>query len=316
MEESGRAGGDPRRGTRHCDRCGAEILAGQVVCPQCGKPQRRPGQVRCRYCGTVSRGDLEVCPGCGEALQRDWIRPVLRTLAVVASLALVLALVVGLVVLVRHAWELIQPAEVVSQVQSLPNKMIQVPSLTPTLTPSVTPTPTNTPTVTPTPTLTPTPTPTFTPTETPTPTLTATPTPTLTSTRAPTRAATATPTAPTTTPTPAVAAPVPIEPENGSPHSQNATFRLGWQSSYTLKQDECYLVAVRYTQQGNVQTNQVCVQDKYWFVDKGLYGLADQETGRVYYWNVRLARKAVDADGKETYMPFSPPSEEWNFYWE
>jgi len=292
------------------------VLAGQVVCPQCGKPQRRPRQVRCRYCGTTSHGDLQVCPGCGESLQRGWIRPILRTLAVLASLALVLALIVGLVVLIRHAWDLIQPAKVVSQVQSLSDKVIQVYTLTPTLTPSVTPTPTNTPTVTPTPTLTPTPTPTFTPTETPTPTLTATPAPTLTSTRAPTRAATATPTAPAATPVPIVSPPVPIEPENGSPHSQDATFRLGWQSSYTLRPDECYLVAIRYTSQGNEQTTRVCVQETYWFVDKGLYGLADQETGRAYHWNVRLARKAVDADGKETYTPFSSPSEEWTFYWQ
>ncbi len=229
---------------------------------------------------------------------------------------MVLALVVGLVVLIRHAWDLIQPAKVVSQVQSLPYTMIKVPSVTPTLTPSITPTPTNTPTVTPTPSLTPTPTPTFTPTETPTPTLTATPTPTLTSTPAPTRKATATPTAPAATPVPTVAPPVPVEPGNGSPHSQNDTFRLGWQSNYTLKPDECYLVVVRYTHQGNPVELPICVQETYWYVDKGLYGLADQETKRAYYWSVRLARKGVDADGKETFTPFSPPSAEWVFNWE
>ena len=109
---------------------------------------------------------------------------------------------------------------------------------------------------------------------------------------------------------------MPIEPENGSPHSQGDTFRLGWQSSYTLKPDECYLITVRYTHQGNAGATQICVQETSWYVDKGLYGLADQETGRIYYWNVRLARKSVDADGKETYTPFSLPSEEWIFYWQ
>lgn len=115
---------------------------------------------------------------------------------------------------------------------------------------------------------------------------------------------------------PTVASPVLIEPENGSPHGQDDTFRLGWQSSYTLKPGECYLVAVRYTHQGNTEVTQVCVQEAYWYVDKGLYGKADQETGRAYYWNVRLARKAVDAEGKETFTPFSAPSEEWVFYWQ
>ncbi len=301
---------------KKCSRCGAEIQTGQTVCPQCGKPQRRPRQIRCRYCGTASRGDLKVCPKCGEPLKRGWIRPVLRVLAAVASLALVLALVVGLVVLIRHAWGLIQPAKVVSQVQSLSDKVIQVYTLTPTLTPSITPTPTNTPTVTPTPTLTPTPTPTFTPTETPTPTLTATPTPTLTSTPSPTRKATATPTAPPATPAPTVAPPEPSEPENGSTYSPDATFRLGWTSGYTLKPDECFLITIRWTQQGGAAVMPLCVQETHWYVKKeGLYGKADQETGRAYYWNVRLARKGVDADGKETYTPFSPPSEEWVFYW-
>ena len=300
---------------KKCSRCGTEIQTGQTVCPQCGKPQRRPGRIRCRYCGTVSRGDLEVCPNCGEQLKRGWLRPVLRALSIVARVALVLALIVGLALLVRHAWNLIRPDQVVSQVQSLPDTMIKVPTLTPTLTPSITPTPTNTPTVTPTPTLTPTPTPTFTPTETPTPTLTATPTPTLTSTPEPTRRATATPVSPTETPIPTVAPPALVEPEDGSTHSPDATFRLGWTASHTLKPDECFLVTLRYTQQGSPAVTQTCVQQAQWYVDKALYGLADQETKRAYYWSVRLARKGVDADGKETYTPFSPPSEEWVFYW-
>ncbi len=299
-----------------CSRCGTQIHSGQLVCPQCGKPQERPGRVHCRHCGTVSRSDLQVCPACGEALQRGWFRPVLRVLTAVVSLAIVLALVVGLILLIRHAWGLIQPARVVSQVQANLDKVIQVYTLTPTLTPSITPTPTNTPTLTPTPSLTPTPTPTFTPTETPTPTLTATPTPTLTSTPSPTRKATATPAAPTATPMPTVAPPVPAEPDDTATFGPDATFRLGWTVGYTLKQDECFLVTIRYTQEGNPAASQYCVQETFWYVSKeDLYSKADQETGRAYYWSVRLARKGVDADGKETYTPFSLPSVEKVFYW-
>jgi len=301
---------------KKCGRCGAEIRSGQVVCPQCGKPQQRPSRVRCRHCGTVSRGDLEICPGCGETLQRGWIRPVLRTLTVVASLALVLALVVGLALLIRHAWGLVQPAKVVSQVKSLSDEVIQVYTLTPTPRPSITPTPSNTPTLTPTPSLTPTPTPTFTPTETPTPTLTATPTPTLTSTPLPTRKATAIPPTATATLMPTVTPPTPLEPENRSSHGQYEVVRLAWDSRYTLKPDEYFVVTIRYAQQGSAVAVPYYVQETQLFVnDKGLYGLADQETGRAYYWSVLLARKGTDAGGKETYTPFSLPSEEWVFYW-
>ena len=300
---------------KKCSRCGTEIQTGQTVCPQCGKPQRQPRQVRCRYCGHVSRGDLEVCPNCGEPLQRGWIQPILRVLAFVASLALVLALVLGLVLLVRQTLERIRPAKVVGQVLSLSDKVIEVYTLTPTLTPSITPTPTKTPTVTPTPSLTPTPTPTFTPTETPTPTLTATPTPTLTSTPSPTRRATAVPATSTPAPMPSVAPLVLVEPENDSTYGPNATIRLGWTTEYTLKPDECFLVTIRYTQQGSAVALPYCVREAQWYVDKALYGLADQETGRAYYWSVRLVRRGADSGGKETYTPFSSPSAERVFYW-
>jgi hypothetical protein len=116
---------------------------------------------------------------------------------------------------------------------------------------------------------------------------------------------------------PTVAPPTPLEPENKSSHGADDTFRLFWGSDYTLKPDECYLVMVRWTQQGNAAATQICVQETQWYVQKeGLYGLADQETGQAYYWSVRLARKGVDAGGKETFTPFSPPSEEWVFYWQ
>jgi hypothetical protein len=117
------------------------------------------------------------------------------------------------------------------------------------------------------------------------------------------------------TPLPTVAPPTLTEPENKVSFGENDIFQLAWQSSHPLKPDECYLVTVRYTRQGNPEATQVCVQTPYWYVDKGIYNLADQETGRAYYWSVRLAHKATDASGQETFTPFSPPSEERVFYW-
>jgi hypothetical protein len=75
------------------------------------------------------------------------------------------------------------------------------------------------------------------------------------------------------------------------------------------------LVNLRYTHGGSLANLQVCVQETYWWVDESLYGEADQETDRVYYWSVRVARKDVDAEGKEIYLPLGPASEEWGFYW-
>jgi hypothetical protein len=46
-----------------------------------------------------------------------------------------------------------------------------------------------------------------------------------------------------------------------------------------------------------------------------LYGEADQETNRVYYWSVRVVRMGTDDEGREIYVPLSPPSEERRFYW-
>ena len=52
---------------------------GQLVCPHCGKPQRRPRKARCRHCGTVSRGDLEVCPASEENQPRAKLSVVTET---------------------------------------------------------------------------------------------------------------------------------------------------------------------------------------------------------------------------------------------
>jgi hypothetical protein len=75
------------------------------------------------------------------------------------------------------------------------------------------------------------------------------------------------------------------------------------------------LVSVRYTHSGAEVNLPVCVQATQWWVDKALYLQADQETDRVYFWDVRTVRKETDAEGNETYVPLGPPSEEWSFYW-
>ncbi len=259
-----------------------------------------------------------MCPGCGEPLRPDWLRPL--AIAVLSAVAVLLIVVLGN--LVRQAWTRFNPERVIGGIQELPSRLpvlMAVPSLTPTLTPSITPTPTRTPTPTPLPSLTPTPTLTATPTQTPTqtPTSTATPTPTRTPSRtsAATRGPTPTPT-PSPSPQPVLEAPVPIEPADGAPFSgEGAIFRLAWRGADLLKPDQCYLVVVRFMQQGGEASTKVCVQTTQWYVDRQLYGLADQASDRTYYWSVRLAQRSVDAGGQETFTPLSPPSPEWRFHW-
>ena len=82
-----------------------------------------------------------------------------------------------------------------------------------------------------------------------------------------------------------------------------------------MKPDEFYEMTLRYVQLGGDVPVPVYVQETFWFVDKGLYHQADQETDRVYYWNVRVVRKETDADGNENVIPLSSASEEWSFYW-
>jgi hypothetical protein len=271
--------------------------------------------VRCRYCGTTSNRSLEVCPSCGEPLKRDWRRPV----ALVGGALLVLALAVVLVPWLRHTWQNFRPAVAAATMQSLAVDMpvlVEVPTLTSTLTPSVTPTSTRTPTPTVTPSLTPMPTLTPTSTHTPTPTSTPTPSPTTTPTRPqPTATRRATDT-PTPTPAPTTAPPGATEPEDGALFSgEGAVIKLAWRSGYTLARDECFLVTLRWTEGGAPAENQVCVQETYWYVDELLHLRADQETERIYYWSVRLARRTTDGDGVVQFVPFSPPSAERSFYW-
>ena len=298
---------------KQCSRCGTDILTGQLVCPHCGKHQRRPRRVRCRHCGTVASRSFETCPGCGEPLRHDWLRPILMLLVSIAGIAAVAFVVYSL----WQAFSRFQPTLAVSTVQAVASEvpvLVEVPTLTPSLTPSSTPTPTNTPTATTTPSLTPTPTLTATPTETPTPTPTETPTPTATRVRP-----TATPTvlpSDTPTPEPTAAPPTLLEPADGEAFGgKDAIIKLVWTSGYTLRPDECYRVKVRWTEQGAMAANEVCVQDSLWFMPESLYLRADQETDRLYYWSVDLARRTTDANGIQRFQPFSPVSEEWTFHW-
>jgi RNA polymerase subunit RPABC4/transcription elongation factor Spt4 len=293
---------------RQCSRCDTEIFTGQLVCPHCGKSQRRPRRVRCRYCGAVSRRSLEVCPRCGERLQHDWLRPVLIGSVVVTGVVLAVIVVPWLV----QGLARFRPSLAVSRVQAVASEVpvfVEVPTLTPSLTPSVTPTPTNTPTPTLTPSLTPTPTPTPTATETPTPTPTETPTATPTRFRP-----SATPTD-TPTPLPTVAPPTLVEPEDGETHGESSIFRLAWRGNHTLKPDEFYEVTLRWTEGGAPASDQKHLQQTFWFVDQALFLRADQETDRIYYWSVRVVRKGTDAEGNAAFSPLSPSSEEWSFYW-
>ncbi len=263
----------------------------------------------------MSRRNLTVCPACGEPLRADWLRPLLRAVAIVALLALAGGIGYGLWL----TWPRVQPVAVVDTVQAVASEapvLVEIPTLTPSLTPSITPSPTLTPTPTPTPTQTPTPTSTPTPTPTPTPSNTPTVTPTATRARP-----TNTPrpkTTPTFTPTPrpTLAPPTLDRPEDGAVfHGAEAKIELGWESAYTLAPDECFLITVRWTENGSPAGTRVCVQRLSWFVDAGLYLRADQETERIYYWSVSLARKTTDAEGNEQYTPLGPPSEERTFFW-
>jgi hypothetical protein len=113
-----------------------------------------------------------------------------------------------------------------------------------------------------------------------------------------------------------MAPPTPLEPEDGAPFSgETANFRLAWRSGYTLRPNEYYEVQVRYVNQGANVVLPVRVQQTYWWVDKALYLQADQETNRAYHWTVRLVRKGTDSEGNEVWLPFSPASEEWSFFW-
>lgn len=237
----------------------------------------------------------------------------------VGGAVVVLVLAAALIPWLRHTWWSFQSSVAVATVQSMAVDMpvlVEVPTLTATLTPSVTPTSTRTPTPTTTPSLTPMPTLTPTPTHTPTPTFTPTPSPTATPTRRqPTATREATDT-PTPTPAPTTVPPAAVEPENGALFGgEGAVIKLAWRSSHTLARDECFLVNLRWTEGGALVANQVCVQQTYWYVDKQLYLRADQETERIYYWSVRLARRTANADGVTEFVPFSAPGEERSFYW-
>jgi hypothetical protein len=96
---------------------------------------------------------------------------------------------------------------------------------------------------------------------------------------------------------------------------ENARIELAWSGNHTLQPNECYQVILRWTEDGETRGTSVCMQSTSWFVDKMLWLRADQATGRVYNWSVRLARKDKDTTGAEVYVPLGPPSAERAFSW-
>ena len=297
---------------KKCSRCKTEILDGQLVCPQCGKPQRSPRRIRCRYCGTMSSQGLAMCPHCGERLRQDWLRPTLMAGGFLLLVAL--ALLVGPRLL--QGLEGFRPARAIGTVQAMASEvpvLLDVPTLTPSLTPSITPSPTSTPTSTPTPSITPSPTLTPMPTPTATAIPTDTPSPTPTQTRRP---PTPTRPPPTPTPLPTVPAPVLLVPEDGvSFTGANAVIRLAWQGTLPLAAGQCFLLTVGYVRGGSPVELAMCLRDTQWWADSGLYLQADQETGREYRWWVRVAREELDESGNTRYVPLGPASSERTFYW-
>lgn len=297
---------------KRCSRCRAEILDGQLVCPQCGKLRQRLRRVRCRACGSLSSQDLATCPECGERLRQDWLRPAFAAFGLVAGI--VLGLLVGPSLL--RGLEGWRPGRAFSTVQAMVSDvpvLVKVPTLTPSLTPSITPSPTNTPTSTPRPSATPSPTLTPAPTMTPTAAPTDTPSPTPTRTRRP-----ATPTQPPASPTPwpTAAAPILLGPEDGSSFGgAGAIIHLAWQSAHALRPGECFLVTLSYLQEGAEVELGLCVREPQLWVRDNLYLQADQETGRAYHWSVAVALEETDGDGNLSYITLGPASEERTFYW-
>jgi hypothetical protein len=217
----------------------------------------------------------------------------------------------------HRVWDRLRPQAVVHTAQEVaievPGLLIRIPSLTPSLTPTNTPVPTRTPTPTPAPTLTPTPTPTLIPTNTATPVATATPSPAPTRTRAST---TRPPPTRTSTPPPSLGAPAPRLPEDRTTfNGANANFKLTWTTGYSLAPDQWFEITLRYSHLGIEVLLPVYVQAWEWFVDKGLYLQADQETGRAYHWRVRAVQKVTDSAGQNTYVPLSPAGDERVFFW-
>lgn len=89
---------------------------------------------------------------------------------------------------------------------------------------------------------------------------------------------------------------------------------MGWTSTYTLKPGDFFEVSVRYTHLGVEETLPYYRQETFWYV-QGIYLKADQETGRLYHWSVRVVREGTGTGGKAVYVPLSPASQEWAFSW-
>jgi len=131
------------------------------------------------------------------------------------------------------------------------------------------------------------------------------------------------------TQTPAVAtpraAPLPVNPEDGTPYSgDTAIIELKWSGADGLGPDEEFVVHVGYLEaDGSVvwvvdQPQEQPLRDLSWYVPGWVFGLAPQESGRTYVWYIQVERVVRDETGAFTgeREPVSAPSEQYRFSWQ
>jgi LysM repeat protein/RNA polymerase subunit RPABC4/transcription elongation factor Spt4 len=174
-----------------CGHCGAGLSADQHICAQCGT-LRKSRQIRCRHCGTAHSPGSAACRVCQQPLRRDWFRPALVALVVVATVALVFVAATwlgGRLPLPRFPVAANASPPVVPKVAMLEVTAVNsaAPAPSSTLTPTHTPEPTLVPTQVASPSRMPSIAPTSTDTPAPTEPTTATPSPTFTPSTVPTR---------------------------------------------------------------------------------------------------------------------------------
>lgn len=125
---------------------------------------------------------------------------------------------------------------------------------------------------------------------------------------------TATPTPLPPTPAPYLAAPVLVNPGDGSSHRESEEINLTWQPVPGLAAGNQYQVTMRWAEQG-------VPQEYYWFttatgtrVPPWLWGRADQPA-RQYTWFVRAVQVTTDGQGGELAIPLSLASPTRTLYW-
>jgi len=133
---------------------------------------------------------------------------------------------------------------------------------------------------------------------------------------------------PTTTPTAAMrhAAPVLVNPGDGTPHSGGVEefIELKWDSVGTLAADEEYVVHVgsvdddgetKWLQEGPL--DQWPLRDLSWPMPAWMHGQASQKSSHKYWWFVQVEWVIRDEEGNVvSHQPISPQSERRSFSWQ